>query len=101
MTGPSLQSSVHVPMSAIEKGVGRLFSAYRAALHVGSGRTTLWQAGKKGRGGRRAVLASYLSQKLALAQFSGSSIVLDRTARQARLTVSPLTTLHFQLSASN
>lgn len=32
-----------------------------------------------------------LSQKLALAQFSGSSIVLDRTARQARLTVSPLT----------
>lgn len=55
------------------------------------------RAGKKGRGGRRAVLASYLSQKLALAQFSGSSIVLDRTARQARLTVSPLTTLHFQL----
>lgn len=37
MTGLSLQSSVHVPMSAIEKGVGRLKTAYRAALHVGSG----------------------------------------------------------------
>lgn len=36
-------------------------------------------------------LVPLLSQKLALAQFSGSSIVLDRTARQARLTVSPLT----------
>lgn len=44
MTGPSLQSSVHVPMSAIEKGVGRLKRAYRAALHVGPGRSTLWQA---------------------------------------------------------